>query len=98
MITPQLYALFLCHRNTANPKQNVIIPSTHASTPQTKRATGTFLNPDYALISLTHQFAQQQAKDIPFTIEMDYFNNTQNINPNLPQPTVIAKPSISISS
>jgi len=82
MITPQLYALFLCHRNTANPKQNVIIPSTHASTPQTKRATGTFLNPDYALISLTHQFAQRQAKDIPY----------------LPQPTVIAKPSISISS
>jgi len=44
MITPQLYALFLCHRSTTNPKESVVIPSTHAATTQNKRAETTFIN------------------------------------------------------
>jgi len=90
MITPQLYALFLCRRNTTNRKKSIVVPTTHAST--------TFLNSNYTIISLISQSKHQESEDKPLQVEAQYPNNLHSISPRLPQSTITVTPSISISS
>lgn len=96
MITPQLYALFLCHRSTTNPKESVVIPSTHTATTQNKRAETTFINTRYVILSLISQSKQQEIKDTILQVKTQHLKNIHDISPKLPQPILITKPSIII--